>query len=768
MLVLKKYQEEAIDNLLQNTYKLLRKSGVRHPQIFKAPTGSGKTIMMAAFLDKICQELPEKYELDKRKIAFVWIAPNKLYIQSYDSIKNYFSETRSVKPIYFDDLTGDRILPNEVLFVNWESINKVRNLMVRENEQGKTLYNYINRAKLDNTEIVVIIDEEHMFASPRTAKRANEVLHNIYPKIEIRVSATPVTRSDYIINVERGDVVKEEMIKEGILLNPKLDEYQDAEGKTTDEILIDVALQKRQQIRAAYEKFGININPLLLIQLPNDVKDTNTSLDLSYIETVLNCLKTTYDITVSNHKLAIWLSGQYENVVGIEEKDNITEVLLFKQAVALGWDCPRAAVLLIFRELQSTTFTIQTVGRILRMPEHKHYPDALLNFGYVFTNLSKDKIEIVRDDMSYISMNRALRKSDYLPVELHSTYINQRIVRNRLGSKFRLALYEAAEKMWSVVKPVGMIGIDENRKRLQERMINIDVSTIDIVLPENIALTGELEIKIVTDTVKFAKTPDELNRLFRLFCRANIGPYAPVDSVPVLEMSLKYFFEDYLRYIEFDAVKIILYPDNQPQFIELIAKAMEIFEKMQEAKAKGTTKEVFSYPWEVPVERTYNDLYLEMAMPTHALEPFFEQVRASNPEKTFASYLESKKDFLAWWYKNGDSGKEHFAVKYIDYLGKESLFYVDFVIHTKLGVTCLFDTKTAGSDPGNAARKHNALIEYIEARTKAGKPTIGGVIVGRVIGENKMWQYCRNKIENTTDFRGWDFFDPALTNKALD
>ena len=99
MIVLKKYQEEAVDSLLANTYKLLKKPMARHTQVLKAPTGSGKTVMMAAFLNKLCEEIPDRLELPKREVAFVWIAPNKLHLQSYLSLKNYFSELRSIKPI---------------------------------------------------------------------------------------------------------------------------------------------------------------------------------------------------------------------------------------------------------------------------------------------------------------------------------------------------------------------------------------------------------------------------------------------------------------------------------------------------------------------------------------------------------------------------------------------------------------------------------------------------------------------------------------------
>ena len=48
-------------------------------------------------------------------------------------------------------------------------------------------------------------------------------------------------------------------------------------------------------------------------------------------------------------------------------------------AIDTGWDCPRAQILLKFREVNSIVFEIQTVGRILRMPEAKHYTDEALN-----------------------------------------------------------------------------------------------------------------------------------------------------------------------------------------------------------------------------------------------------------------------------------------------------------------------------------------------------------------------------------------------------
>ena len=762
MILLKKYQDEAVNDLSEKLYKLLKKPNARHNLIFKAPTGAGKTIMMAAFLNRICEELPERYELEKRKAAFIWIAPNKLYIQSYNALKGYFAEMRSIKPIFFEDVYDNELQPNEVLFVNWESINKEKNTMIKENEANKNLYSFINKAKLNDTEIIVIIDEEHMFANTKTAKRANEVLQKIYPKIEIRVSATPTTNSDYRTLVERQDVIAEEMIKEGIILNPALDTIVQ-QGRSLEEILLEQALAKREELRQAYESLGVKINPLLLIQLPNDTSDNNTADDEKYIDVVLQNLEVKYNITVNNNKLAVWLSGRKDNVEDIEKPDNMVEVLLFKQAIALGWDCPRAGVLLIFRELKSTTFTIQTVGRILRMPEQRHYPNPLLNQGYVFTNLSKNQIEIVKDDMSYITMNKARRIENYIPVQLNSTYINTRIVRNRLGAQFRKALYEIAELNWELKREMGSDHFFEtNKQLLKKRFINTDINTIEIVIPENVLLTGEEQTKLVTETARFAKTPSELARLFKDFCRALTAPYAAVDSTPVLEGGMKYFFEDYFGIIEYDAIKIMLYDQNQPIFIELIEKAKERYQEMQEQKANNATKDVQNYHWEVPIERIYNELYEEKeAVQRHALEPFYEYNRASGPEQKFRDFLENNKENLQWWYKNGEKAKEHFAVPYIDYLGKQSLFYVDFVILSKTNVTCLFDTKTAGSDPANAHLKHNALVDFITVRNAKGLKTIGGILIEKSPNNISTWWYCNNKIANTKDTTGWDMFKPA-------
>jgi len=189
------------------------------------------------------------------------------------------------------------------------------------------------------------------------------------------------------------------MIKKSVMLNPNFknvlsgDSLKTTLADGTDAMVLEEALKKRSGIAEIYKKEGLNINPLLLIQLP----DRKTQQEDLIKAEVIKILKDKYGLTTENGKLAIYLSEEHENLENISRNDNETEVLIFKQAIALGWDCPRAQILVLFRDWKSLTFSVQTVGRIMRMPDPDtgHYQNEILNHGYVYTNLGD--IEIKED-----------------------------------------------------------------------------------------------------------------------------------------------------------------------------------------------------------------------------------------------------------------------------------------------------------------------------------------------------------------------------------
>lgn len=759
MIHLKKYQENAVNKLSEYFYEQFGIQQRRQKLIFKAPTGSGKTITMAAFLAKIVQELPDRNTV-RKDLAFIWLAPFKLHEQSYQSFKSFFCETRVLNPIKFEDVQDGKLLPNDVLFVNWESVNKDSNLYVREDERDSTLQSYVYRAIGDNTEVIIILDEAHLFATK--GKRAMELLDKLKAKIEIDVSATPEFKSDYQYTIRRKEVIDAEMIKRQVLLNPSL---KIEEGLTAQEGLLDEALLKQTELREAYQRLGVDINPLLLIQLPNDRAELSNS-DVKIREMIVNRLGINHSISTQNGRLAVWLSDAKDkiNLSGIEDKKSPVDVLLFKQAVSLGWDCPRAAILLIFRELKQETFTIQTVGRILRMPQQKHYTEDVLNIGYVYTDLSRDMINVVADDMDYIVQQFAKRKTDYENIGLQTDKImNIRPERNRLGKNFKKIFMQICEETFEI-KPAGTQEDSKyNLEQLRKKLIRIDVKELEVHLPKDVEISGDVESKQVDVQLDVVKTTGELRPMFEHFCYQNVGNYAPSDSMPILAGAIIEFGQTYFEFSagsgEFKTMKLFLFEQNKPKSIVLIDNALIAYGKFMEEQDKKKERYPEAYPWEVPISRIYNEYYEEKVSETHILTPFFVEKSSSKPEVWFIEMLEKNNESLVWWYKNGVKTQADFAVKYINTKGQWSAFYVDFVMKLKDGTIALFDTKTLDSEPEFVV-KHNALHEYINAKRAEGKKMIGGVIVpkGR---EDRLWKYCDNLISNAHDTTGWTNFLPS-------
>jgi type III restriction enzyme len=790
MLKTLEYQSKAVDELVEKTFDLLNEDGNRKKLVFKAPTGSGKTVMASEMLSRIFTEIGERSDCKNHNIAFIWIAPNKLHEQSYFKMKNYFTETRILSPVMYDELDHSidgYIKPGEIFFVNWESINKDNAVMIRDSELCASLYDICRRTQEDNnTPIIVIIDEEHMFGG-RLAKKSENVLKTINPKLEIRISATPITNGDQMVNISREKVIHEEMIKEGIILNPAIDAAND--GLTLNQRLTKLAIKKREEIAEAYKKLGVNINPLLLIQLPNDTSENLSSEEQTIADGVTNYLDTMCNINVNNGKLAIWLSGKKENLDGIEKNDNLTEALLFKQAIALGWDCPRAAVLLIFRKLDSVQFSVQTVGRILRMPEQKFYTDDLLNKGYVYTDLSKEQIQIVADDMNYITTLHSLRRNEFHNVSLPSQYQIYTVEqRNRLGSDFKEFLKKTMAELWSLeVQPslfATSIFLDEdsnkeeekethgkesdfklNRSRAEKSGIHFDVKNITVEIPKDVFIEGDETgiIDIEGRSVKIAKTHDEVDRVYQSFCRSKLTAFEKVHSTPILSGALLGALEDVFEIFETDAKKVVLYYLNKPKFADLLEKTLSRYaKKVDERRTEAKKKGYVEYQWEVPEDRFYNEAtnVVVTTVKNHALMPFVREQQASLPERNFEAFLEANTQFIDWWYKNGDDGKQHFAIKYEKSDGNPGLFYVDFIIRMKNGQIFLFDTKSEASD-SEAPNKHNALIDYINSEENKEMNLKGGVIVFH----NDNWMYSKFKIENTNEVTNWDCFYPEQYNE---
>lgn len=428
--------------------------------------------------------------------------------------------------------------------------------------------------------------------------------------------------------------------------------------------------------------------------------------------------------------------------------------------------------MLIYRELKQEEFSVQTVGRILRMPEQQHYRERdELNYGYVYTNLSQSMIRIVAEDADYFSNNVAVRRDIYQDLLLKAEYINARLDRNRLGAKYYKALCYAAEAYFDFSIDFSKVlnGEDgsesqhlRNIRALQTKMVRTDVREIEIAVAANLEFDiddaytkGGVEVD-ATHKQRFARTSEELRQALRRFCEQNCGGYAKAESVPLMTTGLVNLLQEYCGFDEKSGTKIILETNNSLHFVELLAQSLLKHAELQEEAAKKRTQRVETFTWDVPKERLYGDNYsVHENVPGHILQPFYVLHNASRPEQEFVKFLEANSEYVQWWYKNGDSGREHFSIAYTDEGSKMRLFFADFVVRLKSGYLCVFDTKTSNSD-ALAPQKHNALHRWAQDRTAQDKKTLGSVIIPHAVGETLMWKYSSTAIDNTDNLSTWE------------
>jgi len=770
---LKEFQNIAVNKLVTSCSQMLDLPTRQNICVLKSPTGSGKTFMTAAFIERLINRRDDE-------LCFIWVTIGKgdLQIQSRNSLLRYFNGNPSVHLIE-EEFSGGRnfINRNEVVVVNWEKIrSKVKatgewanNLM----KDGETT-NF--REVLANTrqlrKIVLIIDESHIGA---TAERTQELKDEFDAHVVLEVSATPKLVPDAfaikngtgdIIQVSSADVIEEGLIKKDIIINQGLDDKIFA-GKDSQTVVLERAFEKRLEILKAFDGIKVDINPLVLIQIPNAEAG-----DLK-IEAITNFLAEK-EITESNGRLAIWLNDypSSENLGGIALNTNPIQFLIFKQAIDTGWDCPRAHILVKFREIRSETFEIQVLGRILRMPEAKHYANDLLNDGYVFTNISD--IRVAREDYNpnIIKHLKMTRKVVYKEVSLPSYYKSRADYGDITGDFTEIFAKEACNYFG-----IESINPEVNLKLVQGKGIDTGVKNLkDVIISDSLietnlfdALEGELDSE---RHAELSKSDNDAQAEFNSFLERQMGTFTNVArSIPSMKAAMFSFFRKYLGVFgRNDASwlqKMILDQRNLPHFELLLSNAVNAFGVHRELEVKARVEGGEQYSvFEVPREIYINEFVEEIVpMKKNIMEPSYLQINRSNVEKTFENRIDTDEQ-VEWWFKNGVNKVEYLGLKYIYPANRIKSFYPDYIVFYKDGSIGIYETKSKGDDENlggfneKTKCKAEALFEWKQAQIAKGRKIRAGIIIvvsptTFYINENKIFDFGK---ASTGDLSEWKPF----------
>lgn len=686
------YQEKYVKKVADAAIDLLEdKFREQSTIVFKAPTGSGKTYMISQALTKIVKSSKTSY-------SFIWISVNSLHEQSRQNLSRYLEDERLLDCITIDEIQNKTIEENEIVFINWDSLIKENNVFRMDNESDWNLQSVVSNTKEEGREIIVIIDESHRTAK---AEKARDVVDEINPRLILEMTATPLPSEGTLIQIPLGEVIAEGMIKREVQINPN------AHNIKENKDLLDAALKKRKQLKAAYESLGSNINPLLLIQIPNK-RVTDTTPPEDYIIGLL----AEHNITKSNGKLETRLSG--DNIQELDAKvkpnDSPIVVLIFKEAIALGWDCPRASILFLQREWKQEryVFNIQTLGRIMRMPEQKHYDEKPeLNIGYVYS--ASDNFEIVQelaDD--YVSSLQMERDEDRYqkPLKITSEFIRRKRELTRLSGDFKKCLFEAASEL--EIKD----SINPNIKEISKTLaVEGRITILD--KGQAIEFEGKKSIK---------KDIKEVFDSYSIFCGVMSSPYSKARSSQIVKSSLRSWFKDIFNIADEDQIALIVMNHNNNLAIkQLIEEAKEKYKNLPTRKEEVVPTE----DWQIPETIS---IFTDFAAVDSSQKSIIKEtddkrlyvkrnkngkIDLSNPEILFINELEKTDDEVQWWFKNSYGESKYFSIAYNKTNGHYYGFYPDFVVKSKKETLIVEIKDNKDLKPENAL-KLQAGKEYLK------------------------------------------------------
>lgn len=248
---------------------------------------------------------------------------------------------------------------------------------------------------------LIVMDEGHKAYT----SSAMSTLYDFNPRFVLELSATPKDRiadntpmyTNWLVDVRGADLQREEMIK--LPLNVKVkagDDWKDCVRESYEHLnnLQDHA----DKLRSNTERY---IRPILLVQVERTGKEQRERGAI-HAEDVREFLLT---LGMEQAQIAV-KSSEKDELRTLENNDLMSpssqvRVIITKQALQEGWDCPFAYVLCTLAASRNLSAMTQLVGRILRQPDATKTPDPVLNECYVFCHHAKTKyvVEAIKDGL---------------------------------------------------------------------------------------------------------------------------------------------------------------------------------------------------------------------------------------------------------------------------------------------------------------------------------------------------------------------------------
>lgn len=415
---LKDYQDEAVRDVLVNLAKARKRwREDRDKQAFSltAATGAGKTVMAAAAFEALFHG-DDNHEFDADPGAVViWFSDDpSLNEQTRFRLMESSDRLRHTDLVVVENTFGrDRFEAGKIYFLNTQKLGK-KSLLVRGFEgdedgglfpetrpdlRSHTIWDTIRNTIEDpSLTLYLVLDEAHRGMGSPTAAAQNERTTLVKRLINgekgvpgipvvLGISAT-VERFNKAMEAAQGrtrlpdvKVDPSRVQDSGLLKDTIVLDIPDEAGRF-DSVLVRRAADKLRESTAEWAAYakqqenGETVLPLMVLQVPNtpNPNDIGRALD-TILQDWPDLPETSIAHVFGEHTTQNFgkYSVPYISPERVQDETQV-RVLLAKDAISTGWDCPRAEVMVSFRRAVDRTHIMQLLGRMVRTPLARRIP----------------------------------------------------------------------------------------------------------------------------------------------------------------------------------------------------------------------------------------------------------------------------------------------------------------------------------------------------------------------------------------------------------
>lgn len=414
---LKDYQDDAVAQVLDRLRKARKRwheDQEKNAFSLTATTGAGKTVMAAAVFEALFFGSDDyDFEADPGAVV-IWFsddpslneqskfrlmeAADKLTVSDLITVENTFSREKfEAGKIYF--LNTQKLSKTSLLVRGHDpednGVEVVNGLPLMPDARSHTIWDTI-RSTIEDPDLTLylVLDEAHR-GMRDTVQGTKTIVTRLIngqggvPGVPVvwGISATVQRFDEAVKNMQDRTalpnvVVNSKLVQDSGLLKDTIN--LDVPDETGDfaTVLLRRGTQKLRDISKAWDAYAAEqgesgkVTPLMVLQVPNTPSAEDVGAWLKVIFDTWPDLPHDCVYNVFGEKKTENFGGHSAPYIAperVQESEHV-RILLAKEAISTGWDCPRAEVMVSFRAANDQTHITQLLGRMVRTPLARRIP----------------------------------------------------------------------------------------------------------------------------------------------------------------------------------------------------------------------------------------------------------------------------------------------------------------------------------------------------------------------------------------------------------